>query len=176
MVWKIITVFQELQECGLKKNRVGRRLWTPPFFRFLTLSFPFSRVMSFLRVVARAAPVRPFVQVQAPRFALQSLARARLPPRAFFAAAAGGPRKEEIEARILDIVKSFEKVEPEKVSRKPSSSLVRPQNLHRMFWSSGRPISDSIFLTLNRYNQPLPSKNSHLIVLIPSNSSWPSKR
>lgn len=113
------------------------------FFRFLTLSLPFSRVMSFLRVVARAAPVRPFVQVQGPRFALQSLARARLPPRAFFAAAAAGLRKEEIEARILDIVKSFEKVEPGKVSRKQSSSLVRPQNLHQMFWKRG-----SQFLTL----------------------------
>jgi len=82
--------------------------------------------MSFLRVVARAAPVRPFVQVQVPRFALQPLARARLPPRASFAAAAGGLRKEEIEARILDIVKGFEKVEPGKVSRKQASSPVRP--------------------------------------------------
>ena len=90
--------------------------------------------MPFLRVITRAAPLRPFVQLQAPRFALQSLARARLPPRAFFAAAAGGLRKEEIEARILDIVKSFEKVEPGNVSRKQSSSLVRQQNLHQMFW------------------------------------------
>jgi hypothetical protein len=78
--------------------------------------------MSFLRIIARAAPARPFVQLQAPRLALQPLARARLPPRAFFAAAAGGLRKEEIEARILDIVKSFEKVEPGNVSRKQSSS------------------------------------------------------
>lgn len=93
--------------------------------------------MSFLRVIARAAPVRPFVQVQGPRFALQPLARARLPPRAFFAAAAAGLRKEEIEARVLDIVKSFEKVEPGKVSRKQSSSLVRQQNLHQMFWKRG---------------------------------------
>ena len=83
--------------------------------------------MSFLRVVARAAPVRPFVRAQAPRLALQPLARARLSPRAFFAAAAGGLRKEEIEARILDIVKSFEKVEPGNVSRKQSNSLLQQQ-------------------------------------------------
>jgi NADH dehydrogenase (ubiquinone) 1 alpha/beta subcomplex 1 len=97
--------------------------------------------MSFLRVVARAAPVRPFVQVQAPRLALQLLARARLPPRAFFAAAAGGLRKEEIEARILDIVKGFEKVEPGKVSRKQSNSLVRQQILHRMFWQVSQSLT-----------------------------------
>jgi NADH dehydrogenase (ubiquinone) 1 alpha/beta subcomplex 1 len=83
--------------------------------------------MSFLRVVARAAPVRPFLQAQTPRLALQPLARARLSPRAFFATAAGGLRKEEIEARILDILKSFEKVEPGKVSRKQSNSRLRQQ-------------------------------------------------
>ena len=100
--------------------------------------------MSFLRVVARAAPVRPFVQAQTPRLALQPLARARLSPSAFFAAAAGGLRREEIEARILDIVKSFEKVEPANVSRKRSNWLLRQQIAPNVL-VSGQPISDSVF-------------------------------
>ena len=102
-------------------KRIERAEWEDDFghhrFSIFELSLPFPPVMSFLRAVARVAPVRPFVQVQPPRLALQPLARARLPPRAFFAAAAGGLRKEEIEARILDIVKGFEKVEPGNVSR-----------------------------------------------------------
>lgn len=66
--------------------------------------------MSFTRFAFRSA-VRPtLMAASAPR--IQFL---RYSPRAAFSAAAGLP-KSEIEARILDLLKSFEKVDPAKLT------------------------------------------------------------
>lgn len=78
--------------------------------------------MSFTRFAFRSA-VRPtLMAASAPR--IQFL---RYSPRAAFSAAAGLP-KSEIEARILDLLKSFEKVDPAKVC----TMLESPQLSHSM--------------------------------------------
>jgi hypothetical protein len=70
-----------------------------------------STTMSFLRLAVRSS-VRPrmaFATASAPRI------HSRLPPRANFAAAAG-LSKDEIQSRVLDVLKGFEKVDPAKVA------------------------------------------------------------
>lgn len=101
--------------------------------------------MSFLRVAARAA--LPRIALVAPR--TQNL----LPFRARYSAGAG-LAKEAIQTRILDVLKSFEKVDPAKVSLY-TTRLIRPSNAYRQPASCrplhrSRPISALTVWTLLR--------------------------
>ncbi|EIN14206.1 acyl carrier protein [Punctularia strigosozonata HHB-11173 SS5] len=71
--------------------------------------------MSFLRLAIRT-PARPrlaFAIASAPRI------QSRVPPRAHFAAAAG-LSKDEIQTRVLDVLKGIEKVDPAKLTASSS--------------------------------------------------------
>ena len=73
-----------------------------------SLSTP-KRYMSFIRLALRSAVTRNLASPS-----LSRLHQSRLPQRAAFSAASALD-KAHIETRILDVLKSFEKVHPEKV-------------------------------------------------------------
>lgn len=80
--------------------------------------------MSFLRLAVRSA-VRPRF---APAFV--PLARSQLLQRASYSAAAG-LNKEQITTRVLDVLKSFEKVDPAKVRSSTAVSVLSSSSLFR---------------------------------------------
>lgn len=78
--------------------------------RVVTQTLTLPKTMSFLRLAARSC-TRP--RLVSSVFVVPRLQN-RLPPRANFAAAAG-LSKDEIQSRVLDVLKGFEKVDPAKV-------------------------------------------------------------
>ncbi|KAI9508793.1 acyl carrier protein [Russula earlei] len=77
--------------------------------------------MSFIRLALRSTATRHLASPS-----LSGLHRGRLPLRAAFSAAAPLDRA-QIETRVLDVLKSFEKVRPEKL--KPSASFTEDLGL-----------------------------------------------
>jgi hypothetical protein len=77
--------------------------------------------MSFLRSLIKPAPLRTTLRVRQPVTSIASQSRQwqlnlNNAPRVAQYSSAGGLSKEEVEARVLDVFKGFEKVDPKKVS------------------------------------------------------------
>lgn len=85
---------------------------------FRTRCFVTTQTMSALRFAVRAASLSRAALVVPARPQL----RLTFPPRAAFSAAAG-LSKDDIQTRVLDVLKGFEKVDPTKVRHSQTSTL-----------------------------------------------------
>ncbi|PVG03391.1 putative ACP1-mitochondrial acyl-carrier protein [Serendipita vermifera] len=77
--------------------------------------------MSFLRSLIKPAPLRTTLRVRQPVTSIARQSRQwqlnfNNAPRAAQYSSAGGLSKEEVEARVLDVFKGFEKVDPSKLT------------------------------------------------------------